>query len=207
MVSGSDLQSTEIRMTVLDMDIVGRITWVMRSVPGLVAVWAIATCLSTFAGHASNERYEELMSRLAQARSQSEADALSSEIWRIWLMAPDAAAQEVLDSALVRCRAGDYLGAILHLNRLVGGWPDYTEGWNQRATVHFLLGDLEASLADVAEVLSREPRHFGALSGKAVILFRQGRVALAQITLRKALKHHPFLRERAMLQATDGIDL
>ncbi len=147
------------------------------------------------------------MSRLADAQSQAEADALSSEIWRIWLTAPDPAAQEVLDAALVRRQARDYLGAILHLERLIKGWPEYAEGWNQRATIHFLRGDYDASLADVAEVLAREPRHFGALSGKAVILYQQGRIALAQITLRRALKHHPFLRERAILNVSDGIDL
>ena len=179
----------------------------MRSFPGILAVLAIAISAFALPGNASDEHYENLMSRLANAQSQPEADTLSSEIWRIWLTAPDSAAQEVLNAAMVRRQARDYLGAILHLNRLVDGWPDYAEGWNQRATVHFLRGDLDASLADVAEVLAREPRHFGALSGKAVILYRQGKVTLAQITLRMALKHHPFLRERAMLQSSDGIDL
>ncbi len=179
----------------------------MRRSLGLTVIWATVMCLVVIYGHASEERYENLMARLANSQSQTEADSLSSEIWRIWLVAPDQAAQEVLDAALERRGSGDYLGAILHLNRLVEGWPDYAEGWNQRATIHFLRGDYVASLADVAEVLAREPRHFGALSGKSVILYRQGRVALALITLREALKHHPFLRERAILEAIDGTEL
>jgi len=182
----------------------------MRSIRGFAVTCATVFCLVAFSSlsvEAGESRYEGLMAKLAAARSQSEADTLSSEIWRIWLTAPDEVAQEVLDAALVHRRSRDYLGAIRQLDRLISGWPDYAEGWNQRATVHFLRGDYDASLVDVAEVLAREPRHFGALSGKALILYRQGRTALAQITLREALRHNPFLHERAMLEALGGVEL
>ena len=179
----------------------------MGRIPGFAAICALTVCFCALSAHASGERYEQLMSKLAAAQSQPEADQLASEIWQIWLTAPDPAAQEVLDAALARRQARDYFGAILHLNRLIADWPNYAEGWNQRATIHFLLGDYSASLADVAEVLAREPRHFGALSGKAVILYSQGRTALAQIALREAVKHHPFLRERVILDVSDGTEL
>ena len=156
---------------------------------------------------ASQDAYENLMAALAASESKAEADALASRIWQHWLTAPDEAAQEVLDAALRRRANRDFLGAIRHLNRLVAAYPDYAEGWNQRATAHFLAGDFDASLADVAEVLMREPRHFGALSGKAVILYRQGRVGLAQVVVRKALKYHPYLNERAILGAGGGTDI
>lgn len=148
-----------------------------------------------------------MLTALASAETREKADQLSGEIWQIWLTAPDETAQEVLEKALRRREAYDFLGAIDHLNRLIAGWPDYAEGWNQRATLHFLRGDLEASLADVAETLAREPRHFGALSGKAVIFFQQGKIPLAQIAVREALKHHPFLQERAILNLNPGTDL
>ena len=47
--------------------------------------------------------------------------------------------------------------------------PDYVEGWNRRATVKFLLGDFYGSLKDIGEVLKRQPRHFGAISGSGLI--------------------------------------
>lgn len=165
----------------------------------------LVVCLAMVPAEA--EDYEALMHALADAQSQAEADALSGAIWQIWLTAPDAAAQEVLDAAMTRRQAYDFLGAIAQLDLLVEGWPDYAEGWNQRATLHFLRGEYEASLADVAETLAREPRHFGALSGKAIILFQQGKVPLAQITVRQALKFHPYLHERAILGANPGTDL
>ena len=43
------------------------------------------------------------------------------------------------------------------------------EGWNKRATVRFLLGDFYGSLKDIEEVLKRQPRHFGAISGSGLI--------------------------------------
>ncbi len=151
--------------------------------------------------------YDDLMAALAQAESQAQADLLAAKIWDVWLTAPDEAAQEVLNAAMERRQAYDFRGAIRELDRLVAAYPDYAEGWNQRATMHFMVGDFEASLADVEEVLAREPRHFGALAGKGVILFQQGRIPLAQLAVREGLRHHPFLRERALLGADQGTDL
>lgn len=173
-----------------------------RRVIALVFLW-----LAVLPFSATAQAYEELMSALASSRTQDEADRLSSKIWEVWLTAPDETAQEILDNAMLRRQAYDFIGAIYHLNLLVAAYPTYAEGWNQRATMYFLRGELEASLADVAKVLELEPRHFGALSGKAVILYRQGKVSLAQIAVREALKYHPFLAERAILTARPGTDL
>jgi len=155
----------------------------------------------------ADDSYDALMAALAQADNQAQADQLSGEIWQFWLTAPDGAAQEVLDNAMQRRQAYDFLGALDHLDRLIDGWPDYAEGWNQRATVHFLRGDYAASLADVAETLAREPRHFGALAGKAMILFNQGNTPLAQIAVREALQYHPFLHERVILDIDAGEEI
>ncbi len=179
----------------------------MRHLLSALRPAVLALCLAFPATAETDQTYENLLTALQAAGSAAEAQELSSEIWQVWLTAPDEAAQEVLDAAMQRRQSYDFLGAINHLNRLVEGWPDYAEGWNQRATMYFMIGDFEASLADVAEVLAREPRHFGALSGKAVILYQQGKIPLAQITVREALKYHPYLNERAILDAGGGTDL
>jgi len=159
------------------------------------------------AASADAVQYETLMDALAHSTSQADADQIADKIWHVWLTAPDEAAQAVLDAALRRRSAFDFLGAIHELDRLIASYPDYAEGWNQRATMYFMRGDYEASLADVAEVLAREPRHFGALSGKAIIFYRQGKVGLAKIAVRDALKVHPFLHERSLLDVPSGTDL
>ena len=142
---------------------------------------------------------DALFASLAAAATEAEARALESAIWEIWLTAPDARAQELLDRALDRRRWHDFAGALEPLDELVAAYPDYAEGWNQRATVRFLREEYEQSLADIAQTLAREPRHFGALAGKAIILMRQGRTAEAQLVLIQALEIDPWLRERGLL--------
>ncbi len=48
--------------------------------------------------------------------------------------------------------------------------PDYIEAWNRRATVYYMQSDYAHSLADIQQVLIREPRHFGALAGLGMIM-------------------------------------
>jgi len=57
--------------------------------------------------------------------------------------------------------------------------PAYPEGWNRRATLHYTMGNTRKSMADIAEVLKREPRHFGAIAGMAGILMESGKDELA----------------------------
>jgi len=89
--------------------------------------------------------------------------------------------------------AEDYETALVHLDDLVRLAPAFAEGWNKRATVRFLMGDYGASLEDIAQTLQREPRHFGALSGLAVILDRVGDPEGALEAYRRAIRIHPHL--------------
>ena len=58
--------------------------------------------------------------------------------------------------------------------KLIEANPSFTEAWNKRATLRFMLWDFEGSLRDVEKVLALEPRHFGALSGLGMIHLRLG---------------------------------
>jgi tetratricopeptide (TPR) repeat protein len=83
--------------------------------------------------------------------------------------------------------------AIKLLDKVVRLKPDYVEGWNRRATLHFLQNDYAKSLADIREVLLREPRHFGALTGLGMIMQEVGDDRRALDALRKALEINPHL--------------
>jgi tetratricopeptide (TPR) repeat protein len=69
--------------------------------------------------------------------------------------------------------------------------PDFAEGWNKRATVNYLIGDFDESISDVERTLSLEPRHFGALSGLALIALALGEEEQAIDAFEAALEIHP----------------
>jgi len=139
-----------------------------------------------------------LFARLAAAPDEASARRTADEIWRIWTRPHDPALAARVAEIIT---GGGFAGPIAQLpeiNALIADYPDYAEGWNLRATANFMHGDYEAALADVAETLKREPRHFGALAGRALILHTQGRHDEALEAIRAALAIHPFLPERGL---------
>jgi tetratricopeptide (TPR) repeat protein len=150
---------------------------------------------------------DRLFRFLAMARTEADARAVEDEIWRHWMLAPNAEAGELMARAMDRRRNFDLAGGVAVLDELIALAPDWAEAWNQRATLRFMQGAFEASLTDIEETLQREPRHFGAMAGMAIILTRQGRVRLAQTTLRAAVAIHPYLRERSMIVSIPGKDI
>ena len=110
-------------------------------------------------------------------------------------------------SRLSKSAVCETIGAPSILDKLVETAPDWAEAWNQRATIRYLLRDFEGSLADIDRVLALEPKHFGALSGQAIILMHQGKMAAGQIALRKAVEIDPFLSERALIMGPAGQDI
>lgn len=150
---------------------------------------------------------EKLFADLVVAPNPQEAYVLTSKIWAFWFRAPNEAAATLMQEAMRYRGARDYPGAITVLDTLVESAPDWAEAWNQRATIRYLLRDFDGSLADVDRVLALEPKHFGALSGQALILMQQGKMAAGQLVLRKALAIHPFLSERALLTGPEGQDI
>ena len=150
---------------------------------------------------------QELFAALAAAPNASDAHAVSMEIWALWFRAPNAEAAAQMQEALDHRNAHDYAGSAKILDELVESEPDWAEAWNQRATMRYVLRDFEGSLADISHVLDIEPKHFGALSGQALILMHQGKMAAGQLVLRKAVEIYPFLSERALLMDPDGQDI
>lgn len=148
-----------------------------------------------------------LLTDLAGSGSPSEGIAAANALWAFWTRAPDARAQDLLDTGMRRMREADFAEAERVLTTLVTYCPDFAEGWNQRAFARFLDQRLDESLDDIAEALAREPAHFGALSGQAQIFVRQGRPKMAQAALRRAVRVHPWLQERALIIDDGGTDI
>ena len=88
---------------------------------------------------------------------------------------------------------GDYRKAVEHLSALIDHAPDFAEGYNARATAFYLMGEPGLSIDDIREVLVRNPRHFGALTGLGFIYEEMGNLEGAYAAFKAAQALHPHL--------------
>ena len=154
-------------------------------------------CAPAFANEASRqEERDALFAILQSTENRAIAKAAQEAIWESWREAPDEDAQALFDLGMQRMDMFDNEGAVEVFDELILYAPDFAEGWNQRAFARFRMGAYEESLADIESTLQREPRHFGALSGKFRILMFQGRETLARATMREALAANPWTMGR-----------
>ena len=136
-------------------------------------------------------------SELKTAPNQEGARAIENKIWTLWFQSGNADVDSLIKNAMKQKDVYDFNGAIELINKAIDLKPDYSEAWNQRATVHFHQEKYELALEDVATTLKLEPRHFGALAGRAVIRLYQNKPALARQNIIEALKINPYIKERS----------
>ena len=150
---------------------------------------------------------DRLFAELQTVQGDMEARPYSNQLWELWLQAPDEPSQAMLDQGMRHRGSFDFLNALKRFDALVGYCPFYAEGYNQRAFVNYLREDYAAALPDLERAIDLNPRHVGALSGKALTLFALGRDAEGQAALRAALDLNPWLGERFLLKDPPGEDL
>jgi tetratricopeptide (TPR) repeat protein len=114
-------------------------------------------------------------------------------LWQVWSRSGDAEVDTLFARGVTQLQAGDLFGAQDSFSEVIARRPDFAEGWNKRATVRYVIGDLERSLADCAEVFKRNPSHFAAMTGAAQIHARLGHPEAALELFQRALKVNPHL--------------
>jgi tetratricopeptide (TPR) repeat protein len=120
-------------------------------------------------------------------------EAATQAIWQVWSRSGDAAIDQLFARGVEHMQQQSFDDALKVFDEIVRRKPAFAEGWNKRATVYFLLGQNERSLLDCDEVLKRNPRHFGALSGLGEIYLALERPAQALAWYRRALEVNPNL--------------
>ena len=129
-----------------------------------------------------DERLIELFDKLFLSTNNMEASKLLFNIWDIWSIADNQETQIIFDEANQFMDVGELDNAIELFTKVVKQSPEFAEGWNKRATVYFLKGELNKSISDIEKTLNLEPRHFGALDGLAEIyLIQDDLVGAAEI--------------------------
>jgi tetratricopeptide (TPR) repeat protein len=170
-----------------------------------IAVLAPAIAFSCPSVQTDHAAQDQLYLDLRRAPNEMHGRAIGAQLWEIWITAPDDTAQGLMDQGRERIRVADYERAEEIFGTLIAYCPDYAEGWNQRAYVRFLRQDYGNALEDITVALEHEPRHFGALAGRATTLISMGRTDVGQVALRAALAINPWLSERYLL--TPGKDI
>jgi len=155
---------------------------------------------------------DTLFQALKIAPDTESAKAIENSIWAVWMISGSDTCNVLMGRAKAAADDKDYDLAIKLLDAVVEIKPNYVEGWNRRATVYYLMNDYGHSLADIREVLAREPRHFGALAGLGLILQELGDDALALEAYRRALAINPHLEHvgetvKALREKVEGRDI
>jgi tetratricopeptide (TPR) repeat protein len=119
--------------------------------------------------------------------------ATAAAVWQIWSRSGDPKIDKLFSRGVEQMQESALDDALTTFDEIVRRKPAFAEGWNKRATVYFLLGENEKSLKDCDEVLKRNPRHFGALSGAGQIHLQLGNMRRALDFFRKAVEVNPNL--------------
>ena len=138
-----------------------------------------------------DERLIELFDKLFLSTNNMEASKLLFNIWDIWSIADNQETQIIFDEANQFMDVGELDNAIELFTKVVKQSPEFAEGWNKRATVYFLKGELNKSISDIEKTLNLEPRHFGALDGLAEIYLMQDDLVGAAVIYRRILEIIP----------------
>ena len=116
-------------------------------------------------------------------------------VWQVWSRADDPEVDALFQRGVEQMNQGEAGGAIDTFTAIIKKKPDFAEGWNKRATIYFLVGEYEKALADCAEVVKRNPDHFGVLSGYGQIYVQLDQPERALDYFQRALKVNPNLRQ------------
>ena len=132
--------------------------------------------LLLFSNVNAEERESELNNLFKQLKNNEATKAIEIEnkIWKIWSIHPSNDRRGYRLTELLA--QGSFLIDKKELNKAYEIFsqiilidPSWPEAWNKRATVLYLMGKYQESLKDINEVLKRESRHFGALSGQGLV--------------------------------------
>ncbi len=141
---------------------------------------------------------DPLFDALRQAEGESYQE-IEERIWLEWSKSGSPAMDLLLERGRQALEAGDHNRAIEHFTALIDHAPNFAEAYNSRATAYFHVGLYGPSVEDIRRALTLNPRHFGAMSGLALILEELGRPEGALEALREVEAIHPHragLREQ-----------
>lgn len=163
----------------------------MRFLIAIFVLWAVNLAAPPVRADQNDPQLDRLFQQLHDAPNEVDARPIERNIWVIWTHHDDTAVNGLMKSGLGQLEQQDYASALETFGSLVELAPEFAEAWNKRATVNWLLGNYEESLADIDRTLALEPRHFGALSGRGLVYIGMEKWDLALKAFQDALEVYP----------------
>jgi tetratricopeptide (TPR) repeat protein len=139
-------------------------------------------------------RLDTLFAELKRERNERKAERIAARIFEEWNRSGSASVDLMMLWSQKAMEAEKFDVALDFLDQVVTLSPGYAEGWNRRATVHFMMRSFGKSMADIDRTLQLEPRHFGALAGLAQIMKERGSKELALDAYQRVLDIYPMMR-------------
>ena len=162
----------------------------------LLKILILFSCSSLYAKDL-NILFEELL----DAKNINEAENIEQNIWQTWTNHPHNKYLTIkLENGTFSMNNQQYQLALKLFTDVIEEDPNWAEGWNKRATLLYLMGNYKASLRDIEKVLNLEPRHFGALSGRAQIYLSFKEYEKAITDLEKAKSIYPLIKSAQSIQ-------
>ena len=159
-----------------------------------------------------NRGLDFLFGALKAAPDEESAKYVEARIWALWMQTPSDTAALLMARAKLAMDAQKMDVALKLLDAVIKLRPDYVEAWNRRATIYYMQNDYAHSLADIEQVLIREPRHFAALAGLGMIMEDLGDDKRALDAFREALAIDPYLDKvpemvKSLSEKVEGRDI
>ena len=143
-------------------------------------------------------KLDKLFFHLKKEKNLSSALVIENEIQKIWSIHPSDDRRgfrltELLNQGSLLINIGELNKAYELFTKIIATEPDWSEAWNKRATVLYLMNRYQSSLDDIKITLALEPRHFGALSGQALNYTKLKQYEEAIKSYKAAQKIYPLL--------------
>ena len=172
-------------------------------------IFLIILCISSFFHSAQSSQeiiLSTLFNQLEKVNNLKSAALLEKKIWSIWNEHPtNNRLTERLEFGTELMQYGDYNYALKVFDNIIITDPNWSEAWNKRATLYFLMNQFTSSLSDIDKVLSIEPRHFGALSGQARIFIKLQKYENAIKSIERALEFYPSFKSGEMIPGIERL--
>ena len=137
---------------------------------------------------------DRLVSHLHDANAQVR-QLTGTALWQIWSRSGNKDIDTLYQQGVTQMEASKLREAVVTFTTIIARRPAFAEAWNKRATLYYMLGELDLSLKDCEQVIKRNPNHYGALSGYAQIYLQKGDLEQAMTYLERAIKVNPNLQD------------